>query len=192
MQMRSGAHFACRSCVSHCPNNRGGYRRRSHTSTLKKCERPPRSSQPLGEKACRPQIGSGLRTRLRCRLARAAAALAGSRRGRSAIVRTGGRLATSISTHATRSASAGGCRKSGWLTTASRRLPDRRVQNVWSVNCVREIGIDNKHGRSVKSDTQYSRSYLAGGLCAPTNRKSRTARRARCQKSFRCNLKSVV
>ena len=27
--------------------------------------------------------------------------------------------------------SAGGCRN--WLTTASRRLPDRRVQNVWSV-----------------------------------------------------------
>ena len=27
--------------------------------------------------------------------------------------------------------SAGGCRN--WLTTASRRLPDRRVQNVWSL-----------------------------------------------------------
>ena len=70
----------------------------------------PKSSSPLGEKACRPQIGSGLRTRLRCRLARAAAALAGSRRGRSAIVRTDGRLAISISTHATRSASASGGR----------------------------------------------------------------------------------
>ena len=35
--------------------------------------------------------------------------------------------------YAPRSASAGGCRKSAWLTAASRRLPDRRVQNVWSV-----------------------------------------------------------
>ena len=119
---------------------------------------------PLGEKVCRPQIGSGLRTRLRCRLARAAAALASSRRGRSAIVRTGGRLATSISTHATRSASAGGCRKSGWLTAASRRLPDRRVQN-----CVREIGIDNKHGRSVKAIHSFLSRWRAGTeLCAGT------------------------
>ena len=130
-------------------------------------------------KACRPQIGSGLRTRLRCRLARAAAALASSRRGRSAIVRTGGRLATSISTHATRSASAGGCRKSGWLTTASRRLPDRRVQNVWSVTVyVRSVLITS----TVDPSKRYTRSYLAGGLArssVPTNRKSRAARRAR-------------
>ena len=104
---------------------------------------------PLGEKVCRPQIGSGLRTRLRCRLARTAAALASSRRGRSAIVRTGGRLATSISTHATRSASAGGCRKSGWLTAASRRLPDRRVQNVWSVTVyVRSVLVTSTVGLS--------------------------------------------
>ena len=122
---------------------------------------------------------SGLRTRLRCRLARAAAALAGSRRGRSAIVRTGGRLATSISTHATRSASAGGCRKSGWLTAASRRLPDRRVQNVWSVTVyVRSVLITS----TVDPSKRYTRSYLAGGLArssVPTNRKSRAARRAR-------------
>ena len=137
------------------------------------------SCSPLGEKVCRPQIGSGLRTRLRCRLARAAAALASSRRGRSAIVRTGGRLATSISTHATRSASAGGCRKSGWLTAASRRLPDRRVQNVWSVTVyVRSVLITS----TVDPSKRYTRSYLAGGLArssVPTNRKSRAARRAR-------------
>ena len=134
---------------------------------------------PLGEKVCGPQIGSGLRTRLRCRLARTAAALASSRRGRSAIVRTGGRLATSISTHATRSASAGGCRKSGWLTAASRRLPDRRVQNVWSVTVyVRSVLITS----TVDPSKRYTRSYLAGGLArssVPTNRKSRAARRAR-------------
>ena len=135
--------------------------------------------QPLGEKVCGPQIGSGLRTRIRCRLARTAAALASSRRGRSAIVRTGGRLATSISTHATRSASAGGCRKSGWLTAASRRLPDRRVQNVWSVTVyVRSVLITS----TVDPSKRYTRSYLAGGLArssVPTNRKSRAARRAR-------------
>ena len=157
-----------------------------------------RAHKPLGEKACRPQIGSGLRTRLRCRLARTAAALASSRRGRSAIVRTDGRLATSISTHATRSASAGGCRKSGWLTAASRRLPDRRVQNVWSVTVyVRSVLITS----TVDPSKRYTRSYLsrwrAGTeLCAdkqeePSGKKGSMGSEKR-QKSFRGNLKSVV
>ena len=81
--------------------------------------------------------------------------------------------------YATRSASAGGCRKSGWLTAASRRLPDRRVQNVWSVTVyVRSVLITS----TVDPSKRYTRSYLAGGLArssVPTNRKSRAARRAR-------------
>ena len=63
--------------------------------------------------------------------------------------------------YATRSASAGGCRKSGWLTAASRRLPDRRVQNVWSVTVyVRSVLITS----TVDPSKRYTRSYLAGGL----------------------------
>ena len=53
-----------------------------------------------------------------------------------AFVRAHGRHAISISTRPTRSVSADGCRKSGWLTTAFCRLSDGRVQNVWSVTVV--------------------------------------------------------
>ena len=70
-----------------------------------------------------------------------------------AFVRAHGRLAISISTRPTRSVSAAGCRKSGWLSTASCRLSDGR-QDVWSViecNCVREIGLGNKHSRSIEA-----------------------------------------
>ena len=86
--------------------------------------------------------------------------------------------------YATRSASAGGCRKSGWLTAASRRLPDRRVQNVWSVTVyVRSVLITS----TVDPSKRYTRSYLAGGagteLCAGAHRKSRAARRARWEPS---------
>ena len=66
-----------------------------------------------------------------------------------AFVRADGRLAISISTRPTRSVSADGCRKSGWLTTASCRLSDGRVQDVWSVTVyVRSVLVTSTVGLS--------------------------------------------
>ena len=67
-----------------------------------------------------------------------------------AFVRAHDRHAISISTRPTRSVSAAGCRKSGWLTTASCRLSDESTGRL-ECNCVREIGLGNKHGRSIES-----------------------------------------
>ena len=48
-----------------------------------------------------------------------------------------------------RSLSADGCRKSGWLTTASCRLSDGRVQDVWSVTVyVRSVLVTSTVGLS--------------------------------------------
>ena len=66
-----------------------------------------------------------------------------------AFVRAHGRLAISISTRPTRSVSAAGCRKSGWLSTASCRLSDGRVQNVLSVTVyVRSVLVTSTVGLS--------------------------------------------
>ena len=66
-------------------------------------------------------------------------------------VRAHGRLAISISTRPTRSVSADGCRKSGWLTTASCRLSDGRVQDVWSVTVyVRSVLVTSTVGLSMR------------------------------------------
>ena len=69
-----------------------------------------------------------------------------------AFVRAHGRLAISISTRPTRSVSAAGCRKSGWLSTASCRLSDGRVQNVLSVTVyVRSVLVTSTVGLSMHS-----------------------------------------
>ena len=91
-----------------------------------------------------------------------------------AFVRAHGRLAISISTRPMRSVSADGCRKSGWLTTASCRLSDGRVRDVWSVTVyVRSVLITS----TVDPSKRYTRSYLAGGLartlCRQTGRAER-------------------
>ena len=99
--------------------------------------------------------------------------------------------------YATRSASAGGCRKSGWLTAASRRLPDRRVQNVWSVTVyVRSVLITSTVDPSKRYTRSLSRWRAGTELCAdkqeePSGKKGSMGSEKR-QKSFRCNLKSVV
>ena len=66
-----------------------------------------------------------------------------------AFVRAHDRHAISISTRPTRSVSAAGCRKSGWLSTASCRLSDGRVQNVLSVTVyVRSVLVTSTVGLS--------------------------------------------
>ena len=98
--------------------------------------------------------------------------------------------------YATRSASAGGCRKSGWLTAASRRLPDRRVQNVWSVTVyVRSVLITS----TVDPSKRYTRHDHVGGmarsLCRHTGRadgKKSSMGSENRRRRFRGNLKSSV
>ena len=69
-----------------------------------------------------------------------------------AFVRAHGRLAISISTRPTRSVSAAGCRRSGWLSIDS-VLPVVGWESTERLecNCVREIGLGNKHGRSIEA-----------------------------------------
>ena len=62
-------------------------------------------------------------------------------------------------------------------------------------HCVRHIGLDNKHGRSVKAIHSFLSRWRAGTeLCAdkqeePSGKKGSMGSEKR-QKSFRCNLKS--
>ena len=64
-------------------------------------------------------------------------------------------------------------------------------------HCVRHIDVDNKHGRSVKAIHSFLSRWRAGTeLCAdkqeePSGKKGSMGSENR-QKSFRCNLKSVV
>ena len=64
-------------------------------------------------------------------------------------------------------------------------------------HCVRHIGLDNKHGRSVEAIHSFLSRWRAGTeLCAdkqeePSGKKGSMGSEKR-QKSFRCNLKSVV
>ena len=101
-----------------------------------------------------------------------------------AFVRAHGRHAISISTRPTRSVSADGCRKSGWLTTAFCRLSDGRVQNVWSVTVVyvRSVLLLVTKAQCVyRSDALVSVAFeLDTELSAPRKTgRSRPARRAR-------------
>ena len=85
-----------------------------------------------------------------------------------AFVRAHGRLAISISTRPTRSVSAAGCRKSGWLSTASCRLSDGRVQNVLSVTVyVRSVLVTSTVGLSQAMHSFPFPSELDTKLSAP-------------------------
>ena len=54
-----------------------------------------------------------------------------------------------------------------------------RMCVVLMCHCVRHIGLDSKHGQSVKAIHSFLSRWRAGTSSVPTNRKSRAARRAR-------------
>lgn len=95
----------------------------------------------------------------------------------SAVRRAGGRLSRSISTRPTRSVSADGCRKSGWLTTASCRLSDGRVQSVWSVTVyVRSVLIISTVGLSKRCTRFRCPSILTRSSACARERTGRAVR----------------
>ena len=95
----------------------------------------------------------------------------------SAVKRAGGWLSRSISTRPTRSVSADGCRKSGWLTTASYRLSDGRVQSVWSVTVyVRSVLIISTVGLSKRCTRFRCPSILTRSSACARKRTGRAVR----------------